>query len=150
MKDSLSLILPLAGILPNGRVSARPRKIHRQTGKEYSQSDQTIAGIAVNRAERDRAAGRNKEQRRQRVAGNAKRSGCGNPTVREGALIRIPDGRVSALLAKREHASSRERKENYVGRNHVIQNLFVTAREADDDGQRSLQSDREGRHPRPV
>src|SRR5207253_9773257 len=76
-----------------------------------------------------------KEKRRQRVARNPKTFGLSTRAM---------------LTTKREHTSSRERKEDHVGSNDVIQDLLVTPGKSDDDGQSSLQGDRQCRHARAI
>src|ERR1041384_7466984 len=98
--------LPLDPVaIAHGTDTARPNKVRRYTQQHDSETNGAVQRKLVKQAESYHSAGGDEEQSCERMRRNAKR--IGNPTVREGAILRIqctlPNRRVSACRPKYEH-----------------------------------------------
>src|SRR6266568_708131 len=110
-----------------------PKQINGNSSQHDSQTDRTVLGITIDHAKRNAGARSYEKQRCERVPGNRKRRSALNFT-----------------FSRNENGCRGQCEENYIYRDDVVQNLFVASGQRDDNGQRSLQRDREGRHARTI
>src|SRR5205814_10218670 len=109
------------------RLAAAPKQVHRQTRQHDSDADQTVGGISINRADQHRATGRDKEQGRKWMSRNSERVEVYTTT-------------------KNKNGGCSQGEENYIDRNDVVQDLFVSSRQRNQDRHESLQRDSKRRH----
>src|SRR6266567_7686884 len=107
----------------------RPDEVCRQAGEHNTETDCAVQRILVHQTKSYHTTCGDKEKRRERMARHAKRI------------------TITITPSENKDARRRQRKEHYIYRHNVIQNLLKAAGDKrDDDGQSALQRYRERRN----